>query len=157
MSPGSLRPVPRWMQRTLGALTRLDDPSRIAPPRRSTAGSSEIPAWVLAVLVVLTIAAITLFAPGARAAPTAPINCQGDQEYYFTLTTQAPWAAGQWWTDCGYRYEPPGDLLTPPPPVIDLPTPPVPEPAVWAQFAAGLGVVGIIAASRLRNQKGTQA
>ena len=30
-------------------------------------GSHEIPSWLLAVLVVLTIAAVTLFAPGAQA------------------------------------------------------------------------------------------
>lgn len=38
--------------------------ARIAP---APAGSREIPSWLLAVLAVLTIAALALFAPGVQA------------------------------------------------------------------------------------------
>lgn len=38
--------------------------ARIAPP---PTGSREIPSWLLALLAVLTIAAVALFAPGAQA------------------------------------------------------------------------------------------
>lgn len=112
-------------------------------------GSREIPAWLLALLVVLTIAAVALFAPGAQA---APINCQGDQEYYFAVAEGSPGGASQWWTDCGYRYEVPGLAATPLapalPPIAPAPTAPVPEPAAWALLAAGLAVVGAVARRR---------
>lgn len=124
-------------------------PTQAPPPT----GSREIPAWLLAVLVVLTIAALALFAPGANAAPATPINCQGDQEYYWQIVASAPGAQGQWWTDCGYRYELPATPVIALPPIIDPPTTPVPEPATWLLFAAGL--VALIAARRLR--KGPQA
>lgn len=127
-------------------------PTQAPPPT----GSREIPAWLLAVLVVLTIAALALFAPGAQA---APINCQGDQEAFWQLSDQGRW---QEYRDvCGYVYDMPA-LSLPLPPVIEPPPiPAVPEPASWALFAAGLAVIGAIAARRRRsgsrNRKGQAA
>lgn len=63
-APDGTRAVPRWMRCVLGVLARANDASRIAPP---PTGSQEIPAWLLALLVVLTIAALALFAPGGQA------------------------------------------------------------------------------------------
>lgn len=133
--------------------------ARIAP---APTGSREIPAWLLAVLFVLTIAALAVFAPGAQA---APINCQGDQETFWQLSDQG---RRQEYRDvCGYVYDMPAlSLQLPPiipmPPVIEPPTiPAVPEPASWAMLAAGLAVIGAVAArrrrSRSRNRDGQPA
>ena len=69
------RPVPRWMQRVLGVLAQADDPARIAP---APTGSREIPAWLLAVLIVLTALAL-VFAPDAYAAAGAAPFTTGGQ------------------------------------------------------------------------------
>lgn len=149
--PRNWRTEHALMQATIDARSELARATaRIAPP---PTGSREIPGWLLAVLLVLAAFAIATFAPGANAAPATPINCQGDQEYYWQIVASAPGAQGQWWTDCGYRYELPAAPVIALPPIIDPPTTPVPEPATWLLFAAGL--VALIAARRLR--KGPQA
>jgi len=128
--PRNWRTEHALMQATIDARSELArTTARIAPP---PTGSREIPGWLLAVLLVLAAFAIATFAPGANAAPGAQ---------------------GQWWTDCGYRYEMPAAPVIALPPIIDPPTTPVPEPATWLLFAAGL--VALIAARWLR--KGPQA
>lgn len=163
-APDGTRAVPRWMRCVLGVLVRANDASRIAP---APTGSQEIPAWLLALLVVLTIAALALFAPGAKAGPADPIvlaapttaplpriDCQGTQEDYFAVASATPTGASEWWTDCGYRYELPGLAAAPPlPPVIDPPTTPVPEPAIWLLFIAGLALTCYAKARRHRNHE----
>jgi hypothetical protein len=141
------RPVPRWMQRVLGVLASADDPARIAP---APTGSREIPAWLLAMLIVLTVAALALFAPAAQA---GPINCQGDVDYFARVTAETPAGLSTWWTDCGYRYELPAEVLaiTPPTPPT-APISPVPEPAAWQMLLAG--ATALIVGARLRRARG---
>lgn len=129
------------------AFTQCVTPQACAVAERAS-GSREIPRWLLAALLVIAIAAVTVFAPGANA---APINCQGDQEYYWQVAAEVPNGAATWWTDCGYRYELPAASIVPP--IIDVPAAPVPEPSTWALFAAGFAAVCAIVSRRNRKKK----
>lgn len=60
-----------------------------------------------------------------------PINCQADQEAYFTYDPST------FWTNCGYRYELPSIQM----PSIDAPLVPVPEPATWLLFVVWIFLV----------------
>lgn len=143
--PRNWRTEHALMQATIDARRELARATaRIAP---APTGSREIPRWLLAVLFVLTVAAIATFAPGARAAE--PLNWQADQETFWQWGFDHP--AG--WNDeiivAGYRYDWPGTAPIDVPPVVTPHTPAVPEPASWMMFAAG-GIVLVIARRRLR-------
>jgi hypothetical protein len=87
--------------------------------------SREIPRWLLAVLLALAIAAITLFAPGAQA---EPMNCQADNATVATYDRYTFWPTCGWYVDSAIDFTPV---------VVVVPLSPVPEPATWLLFLSG--------------------
>lgn len=76
-----------------------------------------------------------------------PIDCQADN-----VTFQA-YDLNLFIATCGYRYDLPGEALIPLPPVVVVPTAPIPEPSSVALVCAGLVV---IAAARWLRRKPCQ-
>lgn len=64
-----------------------------------------------------------------------PINCQSDNIVFQTYDLNT------FWVTCGYRYDLPGEALIPLPPVIVVPTAPIPEPSSVVLVCAGLVVI----------------